>query len=143
MCPRMSGSLRHHPCPEVAGTDLSASPVLGHRVLLERLAFNLVDNAVRYDITRGTVGVATGVDGNASYLTVTNTGDQLAEAAVGSLGEPFARLGDSTSDGQGVGLGPSIVKAIAAAHGVHLTIQPGVAGGLRVDIRFPFPDPVP
>ena len=58
----------------VIDADLSPSPALGDRVLLERLAVNLLDNAVRYNVTGGSVRVVTGTGHGMSYITVTNTG---------------------------------------------------------------------
>ncbi|HTT88480.1 MAG TPA: hypothetical protein VMF65_02940, partial [Acidimicrobiales bacterium] len=54
--------------------DLSAAPTLGDRVLVERLAANLVDNGIRYNIAGGWVQVETGADDGQSYLLVANSG---------------------------------------------------------------------
>ena len=58
----------------VIDADLSPSPTLGDRVLLEHLVANLVDNAVHYNLTGGSVRVVTGSDDDTSYITVTNSG---------------------------------------------------------------------
>ena len=63
----------------VIEADLSAAPTLGDRVLVERLVANLVDNAVRYNVTGGSVQVETGTDHGQSYLSVTNTGPLVPE----------------------------------------------------------------
>ena len=67
----------------VIEADLSAAPTLGDRVLVERLAANLVDNAVRYNMTGGSVQVETGTDNGQSYLSVTNTGPVVPESKRG------------------------------------------------------------
>ena len=73
-------------------------------------------------------------------LTVTNTGPIVPAAAVDQLLQPFQRLGtDRTGHGQGLGLGLSIVRAIADAHGANLTIRPQPSGGLEVETVFPQP----
>src|SRR5712691_1259528 len=64
----------------VIDTDLSSSPALGDQVLLERLVANLIDNAVRYNLTGGSVRVVTGSDDDASYITVTNSGPLVPES---------------------------------------------------------------
>jgi signal transduction histidine kinase len=57
------------------------------------------------------------------------------QAAV--LAEPFRRLnGDRTGHKDGLGLGLSIVAAIALAHGADLQLTPRAGGGLEVEVRF-------
>jgi signal transduction histidine kinase len=118
--------------------DLGPAWAAGDQRLVERLASNLVDNAVRYNHDGGTVGVRTGtVDGHA-VLSVTNTGPPVAGVEIERLFQPFQRLetGRATS-ADGVGLGLSIVAAIASAHGAALAAGPVPGGGLRIDVRFP------
>jgi signal transduction histidine kinase len=100
----------------VIEADLSAAPTLGDRVLVERLVANLVDNAVRYNVTGGSVQVKTGTDRDQSYLSVANTGPLVPETEVASLFEPFTRLDRRVANGQGVGLGLSIVASVVTAH---------------------------
>ncbi len=124
-------------------TNLSAAPALGDRVLVERLAANLVDNAVRYNITGGSVQVETGTDHGQSYLSVTNTGPTIPEPKVASLFEPFTRLGQRVTNGQGVGLGLSIVASVVIAHNGHLEADALPDGGLKITVRFPTTAPWP
>jgi signal transduction histidine kinase len=57
-----------------------------------------------------------------------------------ALIEPFCRLGgDRNGHRRGLGLGPSIVDAIAGAHGAELRTDPRPDRGLDVEIRFPPP----
>jgi signal transduction histidine kinase len=123
----------------VIDADLSPSPTLGDRVLLERLVANLLDNAVRYNLTGGSVRVATATDNDASYLTVTNTGPLVPESALPSLFEPFTRLDGRVSNGQGVGLGLSIVTSVVNAHHGHLHAEALPDGGMRMSVRLPKP----
>ena len=121
----------------VIEADLSAAPTLGDRVLVERLVANLVDNAVRYNMTGGSVQVETGTDHGQSYLSVTNTGPLVPESKVASLFEPFTRLDQRVTNGQGVGLGLSIVASVVTAHGGHLQADALPDGGLKMTVRFP------
>jgi len=121
----------------VIEADLSAAPTLGDRVLVERLVANLVDNAVRYNITGGSVHVETGTHHGRPYLTVTNTGPLVPEPKVASLFEPFTRLDQRVTNGQGVGLGLSIVASVVAAHSGHLQADALANGGLKITVRFP------
>jgi signal transduction histidine kinase len=116
---------------------LSAAPTIGDRVLVERLVANLVDNAVRYNTTGGSVQVKTGTDDGQSYLSVTNTGPLVPESKVASLFEPFRRLDERVSNGQGVGLGLSIVASVVTAHSGNLQANALPAGGLKIIVRFP------
>jgi signal transduction histidine kinase len=127
-------------------TQLGPAPVTGDPVLLERLIQNLIDNAIRYNLPEhGTITVTTDmVDANAR-LTVENTGPPVPAYAVPSLFEPFRRLpaterlADSAdaSTSRGAGLGLSIVKAVAHAHGGHIHATPRENGGLAVQLRIP------
>jgi signal transduction histidine kinase len=86
------------------------------------------------------VEVVTGSSAGGSVLTVINTGPVVPAGAVGRLLQPFQRLGaDRTGNGEGLGLGLSIVQAIAQAHGAALVIRPQPAGGLRAEVAFPRP----
>jgi signal transduction histidine kinase len=123
----------------VIDADLSPSPSLGDRVLLERLVANLLDNAVRYNHTGGSVRVVTGTDDKASYVTVTNTGPLVPESAVASLFEPFTRLDGRVSNGQGVGLGLSIVTSVVNAHRGNLLAEALPNGGMKISVRLPRP----
>ena len=127
----------------VVEADLSAAPTLGDRVLVERLVANLVDNAVRYNVTGGSVQVETGTDHGQSYLSVTNTGPLVPESKVASLFEPFTRLDQRVTNGQGVGLGLSIVASVVAAHHGHLQADALPNGGLKITVRFPTTAPWP
>ena len=127
----------------VIEADLSAAPTLGDRVLVERLVANLVDNAVRYNVTDGSVQVETGTDHGQSYLSVTNTGPLVPESKVASLFEPFTRLDQRVTNGQGVGLGLSIVASVVTAHGGHLQADALPNGGMKMTVRFPTTAPWP
>ena len=123
----------------VIDADLSPSPAPGDRVLLERLAANLVDNAVRYNVTGGSVTVVTGTRDGVSYITVTNTGPLVPESAVESLFEPFTRLDGRAGNGQGAGLGLSIVASVVNAHHGHLHAEALPNGGMTISARLPKP----
>lgn len=123
----------------VIEADLSPSPALGDRILLERLAVNLLDNAVRYNVTGGSVRVVTGTGDGISYISVTNTGPLVPESAVESLFEPFTRLDGRAGNGRGVGLGLSIVASVVNAHYGHLQAEALPDGGMTISARLPKP----
>ncbi|OLF18944.1 sensor histidine kinase [Actinophytocola xanthii] len=119
--------------PEVTlRSSIRPCPVSGHRPLAERLVVNLVDNAIQHNEPDGWVEVSCG----AGVLTVTNTGPVVPGDAVRRLFEPFQRLG-GTRTGQGLGLGLSIVRAVATAHDARVHALPRPGGGLVVTVTFP------
>jgi signal transduction histidine kinase len=117
--------------------DLAPAPTLGDRVLLERLAANLVDNAVRYNFSGGSIQVHTRLDHGQPYLSVTNTGPLIPPSKMTSLFEPFTRLDQRVTNGHGIGLGLSIVASVVSAHHGHLEAHALPTGGLKITIRFP------
>lgn len=122
---------------EDADVVLDGGVVLGSRVLLGQLVRNLVANAVAYNLPEGgTVGVR--VEGG--VLTVVNTGPVVPEADVAGLFEPFRRGEGRDRMGPGAGLGLSIVRSIAVAHGGSVkAVARGAeaGGGLVVAVTLP------
>lgn len=100
--------------------------VQGNGVLLERIALNLVQNAVRYNVPEdGWVEVTTEVQHGHAVLVVSNTGPVVPAYEVDNLFEPFRRLRtERTGSDKGVGLGLSIARSVARAHGGHISAQP-------------------
>jgi signal transduction histidine kinase len=118
-------------------SDLQAAPVVGDPSLLDRLAGNLIENAIRYNHLMGRLWLRTAtVDGQA-VLVVGNTGYEVEPGDVPGLFEPFRRGGWERTGSRGSGLGLSIVRAVCDAHGgtVSAVAQPG--GGLEVTVSLP------
>ncbi|HYF27368.1 MAG TPA: HAMP domain-containing sensor histidine kinase [Baekduia sp.] len=116
--------------------DAPPAATSGDRALIDRLAANLVDNAVRYNRPGGEISVVTGRDGGWAWLRVGNTGAVIAEQDAARVTEPFERLGRRAGAG-GSGLGLSIVRSVVELHGGTLRITPRAAGGLDVEVRLP------
>ena len=91
------------------GTALHDAQVTGDRVLLERLVTNLIDNAVKHNVTGGWVLASTRTDAGTAELTVANGGEHIPPDQVTGLFEPFRRLSGRTGNRPGTGLGLSIV----------------------------------
>jgi signal transduction histidine kinase len=117
--------------------SLGAAPVLGDGRLAERLAANLVDNAVRHNVADGWVNVTTAVRSGRGVLSVANSGPAISPDQIDLLFQPFGRLDAARVNRDGLGLGLSIVTAIAAAHDADLRSRPLPSGGLEVEILFP------
>jgi signal transduction histidine kinase len=122
----------------VAEPALAAAPVLGDPVLLERLAHNLVENAVRHNSSGGWLRVSTEVRDGSGVLVIVNSGPVIRAYEVETMFQPFRRLDrDRVAGERGFGLGLSIVRAIANAHGGEVTAVPRAEGGLTVTVRLP------
>ena len=116
----------------------------GSPQLVEQLAVNLVDNALRHNLPEGQVDITTRTLNSCAVLSIANTGPAVSATAVDRLFQPFQRAGaDRVSRGDGLGLGLSIVQAIAVAHGATLTARPVPEGGLQVEVTFPDPGITP
>ncbi|GAA2371238.1 two-component sensor histidine kinase [Catellatospora methionotrophica] len=118
-------------------TQLHPAPVIGDPSLLDRLAGNLIENAVRYNHLGGQIWVESRHDGEYARLMVGNTGFKVDQADVPGLFEPFRRGGRERTGARGSGLGLSIVRAVCVAHGgtVGAVALPG--GGMEVTIALP------
>lgn len=110
--------------------------VSGDRVLLERMVANLVDNAIRHNVTGGFAEVSLSGAPSGVAVEVVNGGPPIDASALAALTQPFQRL-DRCGDREGSGLGLSIVRAVAEAHGGRLTLSAPVGGGLRVRVELP------
>ncbi|GAA0560484.1 sensor histidine kinase [Actinomadura livida] len=121
-----------------AGHRLAPAVTSGDPVLVERLVQNLVENAIRHNHDGGDLSVTTGESGGWAELRVTNTGPVVPAYEAETIFEPFRRLGtDRAHSDRGSGLGLSIVRATATAHGGTVTAVPRPGGGLAVTVRLP------
>jgi signal transduction histidine kinase len=129
--------------PRLAGISVESSlqpaVVQGDQALLERLVGNLLDNAIVHNTgeprwLRITTGEPDGMPG----LTVANSGEPISAEQIDELFEPFRRgVGERLgSDGDGLGLGLSIVRAVVAAHGGGIEAHALPTGGLEFELCF-------
>ena len=116
---------------------LDEAHAIGDPGLVASLVANLLDNAIRHNVPDGTVEISTRDTPDGARLTMSNTGTVVRSSGVEHLFQPFQRIGDQRvgpADGHGLGL--TIVKAIATAHGADLTAGPRPQGGLDIQITF-------
>ncbi|GAA0933357.1 sensor histidine kinase [Virgisporangium aurantiacum] len=137
--------LNHHAEAERRGIRVAATldpvTVPGDARLAASLVTNLVDNALRYNVSGGTVEIATMPPGR---LTVSNSGHPIPGSELDRMFQPFQRLGtDRVDRTDGHGLGLAIVAAIAHAHRAPVTAYPRPGGGLHITVDFPSIGPGP
>jgi signal transduction histidine kinase len=136
----------YEPVCEDAGLEFSSElasglTILGDRELIAQLVANLIDNAVKYAPAGEAICLRVRETGSGAVeISVTDTGPGIpAEDRVRVL-ERFVRLEESRNQ-PGVGLGLSLVQAIAEVHSAALSLDdgPGTDGapGLRVALVFP------
>ncbi len=117
---------------------LAPATLSGDSRLIERLVSNLVENAIRHNEAGGYVGVQVQERALEATLVVANSGPRVPPDEVDRLLRPFQRLsGDRVGHRGGLGLGLSIVAAIATAHDAQLDVRARSSGGLHVEVRFP------
>jgi signal transduction histidine kinase len=104
--------------------------------LLERLIANLLDNGIHHNVPGGVLSVRTEVHEGRPRLVVANGGTRIDPADVLGLTEPFHRLERA---GPGFGLGLSIARSVAEAHGGSITLDAPASGGLIVVVDLPRP----
>ncbi|MEN6419793.1 MAG: ATP-binding protein [Clostridiaceae bacterium] len=118
--------------------ECESAEILGIPKILEEIAQNLVDNAIKYNRHPGNVQISLKKQGETATLRVTDTGIGISEEDRPRVFERFYRADRSRSKQiGGTGLGLSIVKHSAETHGaaVHLESQLGV--GTTVTVAFP------
>lgn len=121
------------------GFDLRPAQVDGAELLLQEAIGNLIDNAIRYTPSPGSVTVSCRSDDGGVTVRVEDSGTPIPADARHRVFERFYRLPNSSGDGCGLGL--AIVHQIARQHGA--TVSIGISadlGGNAVDIRFPRTD---
>jgi signal transduction histidine kinase len=126
-----------------AEVEAGEAATMGDPVLLERLVQNLVENGWRHNVADGGwVRITTGTRGGTVFVEVSNSGPVVPQYEIPGLFEPFRRLGTDRVAGPGAGLGLSIVRAVARAHGGEVRAVPRADGGLTVIVTLPGADPM-
>ncbi|MFI7439957.1 sensor histidine kinase [Nonomuraea indica] len=119
------------------------APAGGDAMLLERMVHNLVENGIRHNTGDGAgwVRVASRTSpGGGAEVEVSNSGPAVPPYEIAALFKPFHRLGEERMvTGRSAGLGLSIVRSVARAHGGDVTARPREGGGLVVTVTLPAP----
>lgn len=110
--------------------ELGELSVQGRPVDLQRLLRNLVDNAVRHSPNGGSVRCSARSEGAHTILQVKDEGPGVSETERERIFEPFFRSPETRSLAQGSGLGLSIAREIARAHGGDLRVENAAKGAI-------------
>ena len=119
-------------------SGVRATRVRGDAALLAQLVRNLVDNAARHARTGIALAVSPDGSGGRVALTIDDDGDGIPLADRDRVFDRFVRLDDARArDTGGSGLGLSIVREIARAHGGAVRVEDAPTGGARLRVELP------
>ncbi len=122
----------------VLDTAVEPAQTTGNPRLVERLVANLLSNAIHHNIEGGNISLTTDTRDGHAVLTVANTGPKVPASELERIFQPFQRLDTTrTSGAGGLGLGLSIVQAIADAHDATIDTIAPADGGLQIQVSFP------
>lgn len=111
--------------------------LLGSDILIYRLVYNLVENAIKYNRINGSVTVKTFTKDQHIYLTVADTGNGIPKNLRERVFEPFFRLDKSRSrELGGVGLGLALVHEIVRVHDGTIQVKDNPTGGTIFEVIF-------
>ena len=112
--------------------------LMGSDILIYRLVYNLVENAIKYNFSGGTVTVTATQQNSQLHLTVEDTGNGIPEELKERIFEPFFRLDKSRSrELGGVGLGLALVREIVKVHNGNILVKNNVNSGTTFEVIFP------
>lgn len=117
------------------------APVIGDPVLLRQLVLIVLDNAIKFTPTGGSVRLRVGREAGRATMAVEDTGIGIADAEIPRIFDRFYRGESARERSGGVGLGLSIARWIADAHGATIAVTSTVNRGTTVTVTFP-PPPV-
>ena len=117
--------------------NCEAITIVGSDILIYRLVYNLVENAIKYNHSGGQVSVEAYQREKQVYLSVKDTGNGIPEELKERVFEPFFRVDKSRSrELGGVGLGLALVNEIVRVHDGSIAIRPNPSGGTIIEVEF-------
>ena len=112
--------------------------LMGSDIHIYRLVYNLVENAIKYNFSGGTVTVTATQQNSQLHLTVEDTGNGIPEELKERIFEPFFRLDKSRSrELGGVGLGLALVREIVRVHNGSILVKNNANSGTTFEVIFP------
>ena len=112
--------------------------MIGSDILIYRMVYNLVENAIKYNHSGGRVTVTAYQKEKHIYLSIEDTGNGIPEELRQRVFEPFFRVDKSRSrELGGVGLGLALVREIVRVHDGSITVRSNPSGGTVFDVILP------
>lgn len=117
--------------------NCEAITIVGSDILIYRLVYNLVENAIKYNHPGGQVTVSASRKEKHVCLSVADTGNGIPEELRERVFEPFFRVDKSRSRALGgVGLGLALVHEIVRVHDGSITVRSNPSGGTVFEVMF-------
>lgn len=117
--------------------NCEAITIVGSDILIYRLVYNLVENAIKYNHPGGQVTVSASRKEKHVCLSVADTGNGIPEELRERVFEPFFRVDKSRSRALGgVGLGLALVHEIVRVHDGNITVRSNPSGGTVFEVMF-------
>ncbi|QIL38511.1 HAMP domain-containing histidine kinase [Pedobacter sp. HDW13] len=105
----------------------------GNKALIHTLLVNIINNAIKYNVTGGSIDISDKMDQEHYILTIGDTGQGMSQALVEDAFDRFKR---GNSEENGFGLGLAIVQSIAKFHKIEVDIQSEEHEGTRISLFF-------
>ena len=116
-------------------------PVYADQIHLERVMYNLVENAVKYSPRGGEVRIAARAETGYLSVSVADHGIGLSPSDRERLFEPFQRLGESSATATGLGLGLLVCRRLIEVHGGRIWVESEPGHGSTFFFRLPLSSP--
>jgi signal transduction histidine kinase len=112
--------------------------ILGDRELLTQVLQNLIDNAIKYNLSKGWIQIQTKIESNSLFVTIGNRSQDIPTSDRDRLFDRFHRADPSRNRGiEGFGLGLSLSREIARAHNGNLQFDPTTLGSTSFTLVLP------
>ena len=115
----------------------SGAVVLGNRIELARVFYNVLDNAIKYTPHNGTIMVSGEINFNKYLITISDNGSGIAKESIDKIFDPFFRGDDGSRSTNGAGLGLTLSKKIIENHKGTIAIKSRLGKGTSVIISLP------
>ncbi|RZJ31447.1 MAG: HAMP domain-containing histidine kinase [Flavobacterium sp.] len=109
-------------------------PFMGNSTLLHILFFNLMINAIKYNVDGGMISVIDGFDDDGYFISVADSGKGIGQEQIQNIFNRFTRI-DLSQEGQGIGL--AIADSIAQFHHIGISVTSEKEIGSNFTLRFP------
>lgn len=114
----------------------SSVNILGNKIELSRVFFNILDNAIKYTSQNGKILISDKIDSKKYILTISDNGIGIPKNIINKIFDPFFR-GDLSRSTEGAGLGLTLSKKIIENHKGTISIKSQVNNGTNVVISLP------